>query len=201
MAAPLVLVAPDSFKGTFTAREVAGALGSGLAAAGCAVDTRPVADGGAGALAAIAAGGGLRGVRLVVLCDVTTPFERAAEVFGPQKGADPAAVVRLTARLHAQAAALPRDPRGVPRTGAAGGLSGGLWAALGAELVDGAGHVLDLVGADARLARADAAVTGEGQLDEQSFAGKLVGSLAARAHAAGVALHVVAGRVALPPGA
>ena len=86
-------------------------------------------DGGTGALAAVRAAGGLRGAELIVACDVTTPFERAATVYGPQKGADPSAVERLTARLHAQAAELDRDPRGVPMTGAAGGLAGGLWGA------------------------------------------------------------------------
>ena len=45
-------------------------------------------DGGAGAIQAIERGGGLGGARLVVLCDVRTPFEEAARVFGPQKGAD-----------------------------------------------------------------------------------------------------------------
>ena len=45
-------------------------------------------DGGAGALEAIADAGGLGGARLVVLCDVRTPWERCAAVFGPQKGAD-----------------------------------------------------------------------------------------------------------------
>ena len=54
-------------------------------------------DGGAGALEAIEEHGGLRGARLVVLCDVRTPFERAPAVFGPQKGADPATVTRLEA--------------------------------------------------------------------------------------------------------
>src|SRR4051794_20201045 len=49
-------------------------------------------DGGAGALEAIAEHGGLGGARIVVLCDVRTPFERAPAVFGPQKGADPALV-------------------------------------------------------------------------------------------------------------
>ena len=48
-------------------------------------------DAGLGALEAIAAAGGLRGARLTVLCDVRTPFERAADVFAPQKGADAAA--------------------------------------------------------------------------------------------------------------
>ena len=48
-------------------------------------------------------------------------------------------------------------------TGAAGGLSGGLWAALGAELVPGAAFVLDAVGFDARMRAARAVVTGEGR--------------------------------------
>ncbi len=65
----------------------------------------------------------------MILSDVTTAFEDAAVVFGPQKGASPAEVEVLTARLHELAAALPKDPRGVPATGAAGGFSGGLWAA------------------------------------------------------------------------
>ena len=64
-------------------------------------------DGGAGAIAAIEAGGGLRGARIVVLTDVRTPFERAPAVFGPQKGADAAMVGRLEARLDALAAELP----------------------------------------------------------------------------------------------
>jgi hypothetical protein len=66
-----------------------------------------------------------------VLC-VRTPWEHA-QVYGPQKGADAGTVRRLAARLDAYADQLARDPRGVPMTGAAGGLSGGLWAALGAR--------------------------------------------------------------------
>src|SRR5919107_2468423 len=61
-------------------------------------------DGGAGALEAIAEHGGLGGARIVVLCDVRTPWERAAAVFSPQKGADAATVARLERRLHELAA-------------------------------------------------------------------------------------------------
>src|SRR3954447_5311603 len=85
-------------------------------------------DGGWGAIEAIREAGGLGDAEVEVLCDVTTPFEAAAEVFGPQKGADAAAVGRLARRLDALAPRLRRDPRGVPMTGAAGGLAGGLWA-------------------------------------------------------------------------
>ena len=48
-----ILVAPDSFKGTFSAGEVAEAIGRGLQARGRPVDLCPVADGGEGTLDAL----------------------------------------------------------------------------------------------------------------------------------------------------
>jgi glycerate kinase len=275
-----VLVAPDAFKGTFDAADVAGAIGRGLTRAAVPIDLCPVADGGEGTLdvlapelgaeiltatvedplgrpiearfglvagtaivevaaasglhlardplnastygtgqliaAAIDAGaqtvligaggtattdGGagaikaLRNVdaRLIVLCDVRTAFEDAARIYGPQKGATPAQVRKLTQRLHRLARRLPRDPRGVPMTGAAGGLAGGLWSAVRAELVAGAPFILDALGFDARMRRARAVVTGEGRLDRQSLAGKAVSEVAVRARQAGVPCHAIVG--------
>jgi glycerate kinase len=150
-------------------------------------------DGGAGAVAAIEERGGLRGARLVVLCDVRTPFERAPAVFGPQKGADAALVTRLEQRLDELAQRFPRDPRGVPMTGAAGGLSGGLWAAFGATLEPGAPFILGALDFDARMRAARAVVTGEGRLDEQTLEGKLVGEIGTRTRQAGVPLHAIVG--------
>lgn len=171
-----------------------------IAAAAAGVDTillgvggSATTDGGAGAIRAIKRGGGLDGVRVVVLCDVRTTFADAARIFGPQKGADPDDVRRLTARLNAQARRLPRDPRSEPMTGAAGGLSGGLWAAFGAELVSGAAFVLDAVGFDARMHAARAVITGEGKLDEQSLVGKVVSEVATRSRQAGVPCSAVVG--------
>lgn len=154
-------------------------------------------DGGAGAIRAIERAGGLRGGRLVVLCDVRTPFERAAEVFGPQKGADPDAVRRLARRLREQARRLPRDPRGVPMTGAGGGLAGGLWAAFGARLEPGAAFVLDALDFDPRARAARAVVTGEGRLDRQTLDGKAVGEVSVRCRQAGVPCHALVGSNAL----
>src|SRR6185369_12366128 len=154
-------------------------------------------DGGEGALAAIEEHGGIGGARLVVLTDVRTPFERAPAIFGPQKGADPALVERLEGRLDELARRLPRDPRGVPLTGAAGGLSGGLWAAHGAVLEQGAPWILDALGFDARMRAARAVVTGEGKLDEQTLEGKLVGEIGTRTRQAGVPLHAIVGKDAL----
>ena len=49
-----VLVAPDSFKGTFSAAQVAGAIGRGIERAGLMPpDLCPVADGGEGTLDAL----------------------------------------------------------------------------------------------------------------------------------------------------
>jgi glycerate kinase len=133
----------------------------------------------------------------VVLCDVTTRFEDAAVVFGPQKGADAAQVQRLSQRLQGVAEELPRDPQGLPMTGCAGGLSGGLWAAFGAELRSGAEFVLELLGFAERLEAADVVVTGEGRIDSQSLEGKIVGRIAKGCRAAGRPLHVIVGQDAL----
>jgi glycerate kinase len=150
-------------------------------------------DGGAGALRAIARAGGIGDARLVVLCDVRTVFEEAARIYGPQKGATPEQVRRLTRRLRDLARRLPQDPRGVPMTGAAGGLAGGLWAELGAELVPGAAFTLDLLEFDVRMRAAHAVVTGEGRLDQQSLAGKAVSEVATRCRQSGVPCHAVTG--------
>ncbi len=164
-----------------------------LVAAGGSATT----DGGAGALAAIADGGGLRGAALVVLCDVTTPFEAAPRTFGPQKGADPAAVARLEARLAGLAAGWPRSPIGVPGTGAAGGLAGGLWAVHGARLEPGAAFVLDALGFDERAARAGLVVAGEGRVDATTLAGKAAGEVVRRARVLGARAVAVCGEDAL----
>jgi glycerate kinase len=175
----------------------AAAAGAGrvLVAAGGSATT----DAGRGALDAIEAAGGLGEVRLEVLCDTSVPFERAAEVFAPQKGASAEQVERLAARLAAEAGALPRDPRGRTMTGAAGGLSGALWATLGARLVPGAAFLLGVVGFDRRLEGADAVITGEGRVDAQSREGKLTGQVARRCRASRVPCHLVAGEIALDP--
>jgi glycerate 2-kinase len=288
-----VLVAPDSFKGTFSAREVAAALAEGLRAAGREAEELPVADGGEGTMEVLvtALGGSLQSatvsdplgrpvearfallpdgsavvemaqasglglvaeaerdawaastygtgeliaaaaeagasrvmvtvggsattdggagalealadagvsVEMDVLCDVRTAFEDAPRVFGPQKGADPALVKRLEKRQNELAEKLRRDPRGEPMTGAAGGLSGGLWAAHGARLQHGASFVLDTIGFDERMRASSFVVTGEGRIDAQTLQGKIVGELATRCRQTGVPCHAVVGKNELEP--
>jgi glycerate 2-kinase len=166
-----------------------------------AVGGSATVDGGRGALDALAALGGAGDARIAVLCDVQTPWERCAEIYGPQKGADPDMVRRLAERLDAYATELPRDPRGVSMTGAAGGLSGGLWAGLGAALEPGAPYVLDAVRFDERLRGSAGVIAGEGRIDEQSVMGKIVGEIGDRALAADVPLFAIVGRNSVPPDA
>ena len=136
------------------------------------------------------------GAKIVVLSDVQVPWERCAEVFGPQKGADPEMVKRLAQRLD-ELGARSQGPRGVAMTGAAGGLSGGLWAVHGATLEPGAPWILDALDFDARMRASRAVVTGEGKLDEQTLQGKLVGEIGTRTRQAGVPLHAIVGTDAL----
>src|SRR4029077_20731213 len=90
-----------------------------LVAAGGSATT----DRGRGAIEETRGGGGIGEAALEILCDVRAPFEDAARIFAPQKGADPAAVERLSARLDFLPGAVARDPRGVAVTGRAGRVS------------------------------------------------------------------------------
>jgi glycerate kinase len=180
-----------------TGELIAAAVAAGAELVYVGVGGSATTDGGAGALRAIARLGGLGVARLVVLCDVRTVFEEAARIYGPQKGAGPDDVKRLSRRLRDLARRLPRDPRGVAMTGAAGGLAGGLWAELGAELVPGAGFVLELLDFDDRMRSAHAVVTGEGRLDGQSLAGKAVAEVATRCRQSGVPCHAITGKRAM----
>ncbi len=112
-------------------------------------------------------------------CDVTTDLMDAAAVFGPQKGARPEDIPVLTRRLGDLG--LPRGPR----TGAAGGLGARL-AALGAELVDGAERMLDVLGFESACAGCALVITGEGRLDASTLEGKLPLAVARRAHRLGL---------------
>ena len=155
-------------------------------------------DGGLGALKAIKAPVRLRGVELLVACDVTTTFVDAAEVFGPQKGATPAQVKMLAGRLERLADQYVEqfgvDVRAIPGSGAAGGIAGML-AALGGQLVPGFDLVAEELGLYEAVEGAHLVITGEGHLDQQSFEGKVVGGVAALAERLGVPVVAIAGQV------
>ena len=150
-------------------------------------------DGGAGLLSVI--GAWPQGLPLRVACDVRNPLlgpRGAARVFGPQKGAGPAAVEELERRLASSERLAPFGD--LPGAGAGGGLGAAL-AALGGELCPGAELVLDTIGFDARAAGADLVVTGEGTVDETTFEGKAPGAVVGRCRRLAVRWVLFGGRV------
>ena len=156
-------------------------------------------DGGLGALDALGGSSArIKGVDITVACDVRTPFVDAATVFAPQKGASPAQVSMLKNRLMTLVDDYRRrfsvDVASLERSGAAGGLAGGL-AALGATLVDGFDVVAEITGLPDALTGADLVITGEGFLDEESFNGKVIGGVASLAAAQNVPVLAIAGQV------
>lgn len=161
----------------------------------------------------------LSGAHVVVLSDVENPLvgrRGALAVFGGQKGLptdDAAALSRYdswmvgygrlldAAITGVRAQGLLRVPEGartfgsvlgVPGAGAAGGLGAALLA-LGAELRSGVETVLDLIGFDERVRDADLIITGEGNMDEQSAAGKAPVGVARRAKRYGKPVVAVVG--------
>ena len=157
--------------------------------------------------------------RIVVLSDVENPLvgrRGALAVFGGQKGlpADDVEVLRRydgwmvgygrlldAAIARARAQGLLRTPEGartfgsvlgVPGAGAAGGLGAALLA-LGAELRSGVETVLDLIGFDERVRDVNLVITGEGNMDEQSAAGKAPVGVARRAKRYGKPVIAVVG--------
>lgn len=161
----------------------------------------------------------LGGARIVVLSDVENPLvgrRGALAVFGGQKGLPTDDVEALggydgwmvgygrlldTAVAEARAQGLLRMPEGartfgsvlgVPGAGAAGGLGAALLT-LGAELRSGVETVLDLVGFDERVSDVDLVITGEGNMDEQSAAGKAPVGVARRAKRYGKPVVAVVG--------
>ncbi|MCC7494839.1 MAG: glycerate kinase [Fimbriimonadaceae bacterium] len=141
-------------------------------------------------------------VALQVACDVDNPLcgpRGASAVYGPQKGADSAAVAVLDAALAHYGCLLARDlGRAVaeqPGAGAAGGLGAGLLAFTSARLSPGIELVLQAVRFDQQLADADLVISGEGRLDAQTLHGKTLAGVLRHAQPAGVPVVAVAGAV------
>jgi glycerate kinase len=144
----------------------------------------------------------LAATELIILCDVSNPLmgpHGAAAVFGPQKGADPAAVRQLEAALgrlsQVIAARTGSDLSTLPRSGTAGGAAAGLHGLLNATLVGGIDYFLDITGFDAALGRSNWVITGEGSIDEQTLQGKAPFGVAQRAKRKGIPVIGLAGRL------
>lgn len=156
-------------------------------------------DGGLAALKAMEPLARYRKLDIEVAADVQTKFVDAAEVFSPQKGATKAQVLLLRDRLERLAqqyqADYGIDVAEVPRSGAAGGVAGGLLV-VGAKLCDGFQLIANLVGLREKIKQADLVITGEGCLDATSFQGKVVGGVTQLCRQEGVPAWAIVGTVA-----
>ncbi|AKH87089.1 glycerate kinase [Streptomyces sp. CNQ-509] len=146
-------------------------------------------------------------VELILASDVDNPLTGPAgapAVYGPQKGASAADVEALDAALThyvrvleeavgPRAAALAREPG----AGAAGGIGYGALIGLGAVFRPGIEVLLDVLGFEAAVARADLVITGEGSLDRQTLHGKAPAGVAAAARAAGKRVVAVCGGLSI----
>lgn len=142
------------------------------------------------------------GTAIRIASDVTNPLYGplgAAHVFAPQKGASPEDVARLDSGLRHFAEVI-RTQLGVSVDtlsggGAAGGIVAGLFAFLGAQVVPGIRFIADLVGLEEAIRAADFVLTGEGQVDRQSFFGKVVSGVLEICQKHRKPLLVLAGRI------
>ncbi len=144
----------------------------------------------------------LASVSLDIICDVSNPLlgeDGSARVYAPQKGATPAQVDRLEQGLSRLADVIENetgmDIRHLPGAGAGGGAGAGLAALLGATLKPGAQQVVELLGLETLLGKADLVMTCEGRLDKQTRFGKAPAAVAKLAKSQAVPCIAIAGSV------
>jgi glycerate kinase len=125
--------------------------------------------------------------KFIALCDVDNPLHGdngAAYVYGPQKGGDPQTVKLLDAGLRnferIVKRSLQRDAD-FKGAGAGGGLASGAKVFLNAAMMRGMDYVMEVTSLEQKIKTADLVITGEGKIDTQSLAGKVVGTVAAAA--------------------
>lgn len=142
--------------------------------------------------------------KITVLCDVENKLlgsEGAANVFGPQKGADADAVKKLESSLAKLRDVVfeqnGKDMAEMKHGGAAGGMAAGLAALLNAELVNGIDYFLSITGFDKALEKTDLVITGEGCIDIQTLQGKGPFGVAKKAKEKGIPVIALAGKVPL----
>jgi glycerate kinase len=149
----------------------------------------------------------LADAQIVLASDVDNPLlgtNGAATVFGPQKGASSfdisfleLALERFVHRLAAAIGPLGTTAARSAGAGAAGGVGYAALAVLHATRQPGVDIVLEFTGLADLIAGADLVITGEGSLDEQSFAGKTPIGVARTATRAGIPVIAVCGRTTL----
>ena len=144
----------------------------------------------------------VKALPITAMCDIDNPFygpTGAAAIYGPQKGADPHMVEVLDGKMMKLASVIEAHLgialQGIPGSGAAGGMGGGMKAFFGARMQMGIDAVLEITGFEKLAEGADMVFTGEGKIDSQSLRGKVVIGVARKAKAMGIPVIAVVGDI------
>lgn len=143
--------------------------------------------------------------QIFAVADVINPpvgEKGGVKVYTPQKGASPREVTRLEngmrKLLRAMKKSRGRDLSSLPSGGAAGCLALGLHYFWGARIIPGAPFLFKKLGLKKKIRHSDIVITGEGSFDEQSFFGKITGSIVRAAQANRKKVILVTGRTKVP---
>jgi glycerate kinase len=182
-----VLVAPDKFKGSLTARQVVEHLGQGLADRGVAYRGLPLADGGDGSVAA-AIDAGFSAVEVAAAGPTGDPNRGLIAFDGRTAVVEVAGTCGLAALPDGILQPLRSSTRGVGLAARAALEQGATRLVLAAggsastgRNVEGAEFFLDLLNFDAAVQDCDVVITGEGRMDSQTREGTLPAAVARRA--------------------
>ncbi|HOV33384.1 MAG TPA: glycerate kinase [Candidatus Hydrogenedens sp.] len=144
----------------------------------------------------------IKGTSIIIASDVTNPYygpQGATFVYGPQKGVTPELCPVIDNALKKFAQTIKKelniDIQKQPGSGAAGGMGGALFAFANGKFVPGFQWIAQVSHLEEKLASADFVITGEGQLDNQSFSGKVVGEMIQLAYAKDKTIIVLVGKL------
>ncbi len=126
----------------------------------------------------------LSNTEFVVATDVINPFfgeNGAAHIYAKQKGANQEQIEYLDKGLEHLNYLLFRtkkiDLQTVAGSGAAGGLAGGAYAFLDANVVSAAEEIFAICDLQTKIQQSDIIISGEGRIDSQTWNGKLISKL------------------------
>ncbi|GGB42594.1 glycerate kinase [Lentibacillus populi] len=144
----------------------------------------------------------LQNISIEVACNWTNVLcgdKGVARVFGPQKGAAPEEVEKLSDALEHYAAliedAMSINVRYIPGSGASGGLGTGLLAFANAKLFPRFDLIMHFIQIEEKIASADLVITAEGSLDAQTPNGKIPCEVARIAKKYSIPVIAIAGTV------
>lgn len=144
----------------------------------------------------------LKEANFIALYDVQNPFcgpQGATLVFAPQKGADEEMAQQMESYMQKMARVIYKhthiDLTGIPGTGAAGGIGGGLLTLLNAKLKPGIQFMMNVLHFRDKIRNADLIITGEGKADRQTLMGKVPAGVLAEAQKRQIPVVLLAGAI------